>query len=60
VVVWAVSLLCLLCGGNVMLRGGGELIVVVISDNGYGEAVVIWDVSLSMATYTFIVYGLKW
>jgi hypothetical protein len=44
-----------------MLRGGGESIVVVISDNGYGEAVVIyWDVSLSMATYTFIVYGLKW
>jgi hypothetical protein len=60
VVVWAVSLLCLLCGGNVMLRGcGGESIVVVISGSGYGEVVVIWDVFLSMATYTFIVYGLK-
>lgn len=31
----------------VVLRGGGELVVVVISGSGYGEEVVIWDVFLS-------------
>jgi hypothetical protein len=39
------------CGSDVVVvvmcsGGGGESVVAVISGSGYGEAMVIWDVSL--------------